>query len=326
MTLEVVLLGLFVLLIVGLGLKNGLSLRLNIVLSGLLLGVGGGSYLLLGNMAGEQEKALIEQIDTLSIPNKEDRQDFDHVLVDMAALELSLKQFPYAWAKLGDAYAQRGLHSHAVQAYKKAAIIQPDEIEWRYKQAVHLNLMNQGHLSPYGIQLVSQLLKEMPNHKGALGLMALHYFVQKEHGKARVLWDKLLTHPEISDGEAKAIRVLVKQSNAYQKRQISVRLHLPKEAQHLPQDTPVFVYVKERQNAGPPIAARKLLLSEVDQDITLNDSHSLRPNVLLSQAKDVLIGATLSLSGQAIAQSNDIQAISRPLNLEEGPVRIELEF
>jgi cytochrome c-type biogenesis protein CcmH len=87
----------------------------------------------------------------------------------------------------------------------------------------------------------------------------------------------------------------------------------------------LFVYA--RNPAMPmPLAVQNLALPDFPITVTLDDSMAMLENMSLSSSPNVIVGARLSRSGQATAQSGDIQAVSEPFVLSEqdGPVLLTI--
>ncbi len=62
-----------------------------------------------------------------------------------------------------------------------------------------------------------------------------------------------------------------------------------------------------------PIAIQRLQADKLPTTITLTDGMGMMPTLKLSQFPQVIVGARISKSGNAIAQSGDLQVISKPL-------------
>jgi cytochrome c-type biogenesis protein CcmH len=74
-----------------------------------------------------------------------------------------------------------------------------------------------------------------------------------------------------------------------------------------PSDT-VFIYAKAKTGPPMPLAASRQPVSALPITVTLDDSMALLPQMKLSSFSDVLVGARISASGQAIAQSGDLES------------------
>lgn len=105
--------------------------------------------------------------------------------------------------------------------------------------------------------------------------------------------------------------------------EISVTITLdPSLAEHISEDMRLFVFV--RSTAMPmPILAQNLALPEFPFTIMLNDSMSMA-GMTLGSASELVVGARLSRSGTASAQSGDLETLSEPFVLSELEAPIEL--
>src|SRR5690606_20874725 len=75
----------------------------------------------------------------------------------------------------------------------------------------------------------------------------------------------------------------------------------------------LFVYARAAQGPPMPLAIRRLTADRLPLDIVLDDSMGMLPNLKLSMFPEVVIGARISRSGNAIAQSGDLQTLSDPV-------------
>ncbi|HEY2396204.1 MAG TPA: c-type cytochrome biogenesis protein CcmI [Rudaea sp.] len=81
-----------------------------------------------------------------------------------------------------------------------------------------------------------------------------------------------------------------------------------------PTDT-VFVYAKAASGPPMPLAIQRLRADQLPATVVLTDGMGMLPSVKLSQFPQIIIGARISKSGNAIAQSGDLQTISKPLDV-----------
>jgi cytochrome c-type biogenesis protein CcmH len=79
-----------------------------------------------------------------------------------------------------------------------------------------------------------------------------------------------------------------------------------------PTDT-VFVYAKAASGPPMPLAIQRLRADQLPATVVLSDGMGMLPSMKLSQFPQVIIGARISKSGNAIAQSGDMQTVSKPL-------------
>ena len=95
---------------------------------------------------------------------------------------------------------------------------------------------------------------------------------------------------------------------------IKVALDAKLAAQAAPGDT-VFVYAKAASGPPMPLAVQRLRVDQLPASVTLTDGMGMLPSMKLSQFPQVIVGARISKSGNAIAQSGDLQTTSKPLDV-----------
>ena len=75
-----------------------------------------------------------------------------------------------------------------------------------------------------------------------------------------------------------------------------------------------------------PLAIQKLPVASFPVTVTLDDSMGMMPQLKLSTAAQVIVGARISKSGVANPQSGDFEAFSAPLAPQgEVPVAITID-
>jgi cytochrome c-type biogenesis protein CcmH len=95
---------------------------------------------------------------------------------------------------------------------------------------------------------------------------------------------------------------------------ISLRVSLAANlADAFPPETTVYLFARDVDSAGPPLAVVQKKVRDLPLEITLDDSHSMIPGRTISGAERVIVGARISLSGEAIRQDGDIEQLSDPL-------------
>ena len=92
-----------------------------------------------------------------------------------------------------------------------------------------------------------------------------------------------------------------------------------------PGDT-LFVFAKAASGPPMPLAIAKLTAAQLPASVVLTDAMSMMPQMKLSTFPQIIIGARISKSGQAIAQSGDLQTLSAPLPKTRGePVELTID-
>ena len=87
----------------------------------------------------------------------------------------------------------------------------------------------------------------------------------------------------------------------------------------LPAKSPVYVFVRSAENPGPPLAVVRKQVDELPFEVTLNDSHAMIPGRSISSAKNIVVGARISVSGDPARQPRDYEILSDsiPANFTE---------
>jgi cytochrome c-type biogenesis protein CcmI len=108
---------------------------------------------------------------------------------------------------------------------------------------------------------------------------------------------------------------------------ITVKVYLaPKlKAKVLPTDT-LYVFAKAAQGPAMPLAIARLTAAELPASVTLTDGMSMMPNMTLSKFPQVVLGARISKSGNATAQSGDLQVLSAAVaNSPATPIQLTID-
>jgi cytochrome c-type biogenesis protein CcmH len=77
--------------------------------------------------------------------------------------------------------------------------------------------------------------------------------------------------------------------------------------------TAVFVFVRAAENPGPPLAVARTRVGELPFEVVLNDSHAMIPGKNISSARNVIVGARISISGSPERQPGDYEQLSNSI-------------
>jgi cytochrome c-type biogenesis protein CcmH/NrfG len=106
---------------------------------------------------------------------------------------------------------------------------------------------------------------------------------------------------------------------------VKVTLNPKFKDQVAPKDT-VFVFAKAAQGPPMPLAIMRLTASQLPASVTLTDGMGMVPNVSLSQFPQIVLGARISKSGNAMAQSGDLQTLSATMTTaQKEPVQLTID-
>jgi cytochrome c-type biogenesis protein CcmH len=89
-------------------------------------------------------------------------------------------------------------------------------------------------------------------------------------------------------------------------------------------ETAVFVYAKAMQGPPMPLAVKRLQLKDLPVTLSLSDADAMMPSMKLSSFDQVVVGARVSLSGNAVAQNGDFYTEQDSVDSANPPTRISL--
>ncbi|MDZ4282307.1 MAG: c-type cytochrome biogenesis protein CcmI, partial [Hydrogenophaga sp.] len=86
-----------------------------------------------------------------------------------------------------------------------------------------------------------------------------------------------------------------------------------------------FVFARAVQGPRIPLAVMRVPASAGPVDFALDDSQAMTPEYRISLYKQVVVEARISRSGQAQAQSGDLQGSSGPVASDSGQLQINID-
>ena len=323
--------------------KPSWSLLAGLAVLVLLVAVGGYAYNRSANLPqGDEEGAqgganqaeVVAMVEQLAERMKQNPNDAD------------------GWAMLARSYSVMERNEDAVPAYQKAVALRQDDPDLLVDYADALAVKNQQSLQGEPMVLVMRALKLNPDHIKGLALAGSDAFVRQDFALAAKYWGRieavgpsdnaLVQRLSSSLQEARKLAGLPAQAaplGAQTKPQANgaispvavggpsvsgtVSLSPELRAQVGPEDT-VFIFAKEAPNGRMPLAAERKQVKDLPYKFTLDDSKSMSPQGRLSGATQVVISARISKSGNAIAQSGDLQGQSAAVSLGAKDLRIDI--
>jgi cytochrome c-type biogenesis protein CcmH len=171
-------------------------------------------------------------------------------------------------------------------------------------------------------ELLDRVAQLEPDNQRALWLIGISDFQQGQFAAAATTWRHLQTLLEPGSSVAKAV---AEQIAAADERageapaasgstaaapgpalQVQVQL-APALASKLTRGDSLFVYARAESGPPMPLAVTRLDASTLPVTVTLTDAMAMAPGMALSSVARVIVGARISRSGQAIAQSGDLE-------------------
>ena len=270
------------------------------------------------------------------------------------------------WALLGRAYKAMQRFDESRDALKHAHDLTPNDADITVEYAEALALASPDRrIGGEPRELLDQALKADPQNQRGLWLSGIAESQAGNYDAAIAIWNRLLPLlPKDSDlaasiqkqiAQAQALRDgkplppdddaaparTAAQSTAAtevdttatgstmtdQGPQITVKVALdPKLAEKTAPGDVLFVFAKAASGPPMPLSIQRLTVAQLPASVTLSDGMGMLPNIKLSTFPQIIIGARISKSGQAIAQSGDLQALSAPIaNTRREPVELTID-
>lgn len=102
-------------------------------------------------------------------------------------------------------------------------------------------------------------------------------------------------------------------TNAIASIKVSVKLS-PALAKHAAATDAVFIFARATQGPRMPLAIVRKQVKDLPVTVALDDNLSMMPQMKLSSFSEVIVGARVSKSGDAIAQPGDLEGYSAPVH------------
>ncbi len=264
----------------------------------------------------------------------------------ISKLSEKLKQNPNdaeGWALLGRAYKSDERFSEAREALKRATELEPDnpDILLEYAEALALS-SNDRRLTGEARALIERALTLDAESQRGLWLLGISDYQARNYDTAITSWTKLLkllpkdtdvarsvseqiaAARKLADGVASPVDAKIngdqEQNNPQPKNgkdpKISVHVIVdPALQDKITASDVLFVFAKAVNGPPMPLAIQRMEASKLPITITLDNSMGMLPNIKLSQFPQVILGARISKSGNAIAQSGDLQTQSAAIDV-----------
>ncbi len=267
-------------------------------------------------------------------------------MVDKLAAHLKEKpDDAQGWAMLARSYSVLGKAAEALPAYKRAVALTPDDARLLADYADALAVQNDRNLAGEPTKLVERALQLDPNNVKALALAGTAAFDRKDYALAVQHWEKLVQVgptdaafvQQVQSGiaEARTLGKLPPPATAFTATAPTapaasvggdnppaapgagsvsgtVSLAPALAAKASPEDT-VFIFARAAQGPRMPLAILRKQVKDLPLEFKLDDSMAMSPAARLSGAPQVVVGARVSKSGQAMPTPGDLAGQTAPV-------------
>jgi cytochrome c-type biogenesis protein CcmH len=276
----------------------------------------------------------------------------------IASLAAKLKRNPddaAGWALLGRAYEATQQFVQARDALAHAYALAKDDPDTAVAYAEALTLASDSRrIEGKPREILDTALKAAPDNQRGLWLLGISEYQQKQYDAAIATWQHLLAVlPKDSDiGDSVRQQIARAQAERDGKTpppetdetaatsapaaapaadaagpQLHVEVTLdPKLKDKLAAGDVLFVYAKAASGPPMPLAIQRMSADKLPVTVTLTDGMGMLPSLKLSQFPQIIIGARVSKSGNALPQSGDLQVISPPLPVSTStPIKLTID-
>ena len=278
-------------------------------------------------------------------PPADHSQNMDQAIATLADKLKKNPQDAEGWTLLGRAYEATEHFEQARDALKHATDIAPEnpDITIAYAEVLALSTPDR-RIDGEPRRLIETAMKTSPDNERGLWLLGIGDYQQKKYDAAIARWNRLIAvlpkdsktiasvkqeiaraeaerdgkppppEEEIADASADASQAPNVSDASGPHLVVSVALD-PKLKDKLAPDDVLFVYAKAASGPPMPLAIQRMTADKLPTTVTLTDDMGMMPTMKLSQFPQVIVGARISKSGNAIAQSGDLQVVSKPMDV-----------
>jgi len=261
-------------------------------------------------------------------------------------LSLRLQENPNdggGWLMLARSYAVLGRYPESAAAFGRALSLLPPDAQ-NYADFADIIAMSQGkRLAGDPEKLVQRALEIDPRNVKALALSGTIAFDRQDYGQAIREWQKVLALVPDDSPAAAGIQGSIRDAEnrmAISGKQATettkaagdtpavaakltgtVELDPKLRSAIKPGDT-LFVFARAVNGPKMPVAMLRAKADEMPMNFTLDDSMAMAPQFKLSTVGQVVVGARISKSGDALARAGDLEGLSSPVSAGGGNVKI----
>jgi len=284
---------------------------------------------------------------------------FDSIRAMADKLAANLKDKPddgAGWAMLARSYNVLGRFAEAADAYTRAEKLLPPDAQLLADHADALAMSQGQKLDGEPVALLQRALKIDPANLKALALMGTAAFDRKDYKGAITYWEKVVKAAPADSEFTRSLQSSLDEARALAEGrtppaalpaimpaapeaaapaaasggqgsgQVSgqVKLLPALAAKVSPGDT-VFVFARAEKGPRMPLAILQLKAGDLPARFSLDDSNAMAPGMKLSAFPAVMLVARISKSGNASAQSGDLEGSVGPLKPGTQNIQISID-
>lgn len=251
---------------------------------------------------------------------------------------------PEGWKLLARSYASFGRYKEASEAYANAAARVTNDAQLLADYADTLAMAQGRTLEGEPEKLIERALAIDPTNIKALALAGSVAFNRKDYAKAVQYWERILAGVAPDSETAKAVRANIAEARANAGGALAaaptppapqasgtgghvsgvVKLAPALASKVEPTDT-VFIFAHAANGPRMPLAILRRQVRDLPIEFALDDSMAMTPQMKLSSFPQVVIGARVSKSANAMPQPGDLQGSSEPIKVGANDVSVVID-
>lgn len=305
--------------------------------------------ILLYRMVGTPEALDADRVAAMAVAagTASDGGDMNKAIDGLAAKLEANPNDAQGWSLLGRAYQATERFAEARDALAHAHDLLPDDDDVTVEFAQASALASPGRrIDGAARDLLDGVLKRNPSHDRALWLVGIGEFQAQRYAEAVAAWNRLLPLLPADSDIARSVQTQIAEAQRLggggatmppqtapasapaadpapataadanaPKLTVSVRLDDALKAR-LDPDATLFVFARAASGPPMPLAIQRLKAAQLPLTVTLDDGMGMLPTLKLSMFPQVVVGARVSKSGNAMPQSGDLQGLSAPLDVQ----------
>lgn len=266
-------------------------------------------------------------------------EQIETMVANLAARLKDKPDDPDGWAMLGRSYAALGRPADAVAAYKKVVELRPKDAQALADLADGLAMANNRTLEGEPERLIAEAVKLDGRNVKALALAGTIAFNRNDYAGAVGYWQRAIDASEPGSEFAQQLQGALNEARnragqpavaaasapaaagpkapaAAAGAMVAGRVTLSKAIADrvAPGDT-LFIFARAASGPKMPLAILRKQAGDLPVEFQLDDSLAMSPAAKLSSAAEVVVGARISKSGNAMPQPGDLQVLSAPVAL-----------
>jgi cytochrome c-type biogenesis protein CcmH len=237
------------------------------------------------------------------------------------------------WLMLARSYSVMGRYAESAAAFGRATLLLPPNPTLLADYADIVAMAQGRRLSGEPESIIARALAMDPKHVKSLALAGSAEFERGNFSKAIEYWRNVLDVVPPDSQAAQSVKNSIADAQRRMGESRPLATTAPGKAGapsgsasiegvvelaeslrgQIPRDPVLFVFARAVDGSRIPLAMTRVDSAKLPYRFKLDDSMSMAPNVRLSSATKVIIGARISRSGEALAKSGDFEGFSVPV-------------